>query len=410
MKILMAADVSPLQEGSGAERVLREQAKELARRGHEVHIFFRSGCDAPGGPTTWQGCRLHPYTVDRQAALPFFLSTIWNGGRSLRNLLKDWRPDIVNLHQPFTGLPLLLSWPGQRPAIVYTFLSPASAEYLRQPAVQDRLSRGLLARCWHESVKSRLMRWVEGAVLRRARGIIVLSDFSKQQLRSFHPHSSGISIRRIPGGVDTQRFSPAADRSRLAKQLGLPEGKKILLTVRNLEPRCGVENLLNAVAELVKRRRDFLLLVAGQGPLFERLQATVESMNLSAVVQLLGFVPEQRLVDLYRVAELYVQPDTELQGFGLTIVEALACGTPVLATPVGGALETLASLSAESLFSNSEPQRMARELDHLLDDTELLGCRSELRRFAESRFSWRSTVEQVERCFLEVIGQRQPGR
>ena len=401
MNILLAADVSPLVNG-GAERMVQEYAKGLVRRGHQVDILFRMPADCGAVPREWNGCRLHAYPVSRRGNMRFLLSTLTNARSALRAAWSASRPDVVNLHQPFTGLPLLLQQRVPRVPLVYSFQSPAPAEYLTQNIPAAGNGPGAASRWWHREVVARAMSRVEGAVLQRSDGIIVMSDYMRTQMHRWHPATETKWVRRIPGGVDVGRFSPSGERLALRASFGLPATRKAVLTIRHLVPRTGVENLLRATAEMVRLRQDFLLLIAGEGPLLGRVRSLVEELALTEHVRLLGVIDEQRLPDLYRTADLYVQPDTELQGFGLPVIEALACGTPVMANRTGGVCEVLEALGKEHLFSSAEPRIMAREMHRALDNPELGTNGVRYHRFAREGFSWDRIVDQVE-AFLQEI-------
>ena len=422
MKILIGADVSPFEQGSGAERLLQAHARELARRGHELRIVFRAPPPTPAhhqrNPAPgdeWEGCLLFPYAVDRGGSLSFLRTTLGNGRRAAARATSSWQPDVVNVYQPFTGLALLRA--NRPPApLMYTFLSPAPAE-LKARAEMAFCTESTPAQSKRRpvsgGVRGRLLgaglRWVEDRVLRRADRISVLSDFMSDEILAWHPRVDRHRIVRIPGGVDTASFVPVADRAGLRAELGYPAGRKLLLTVRNLEPRTGVENLLAAIIRLASRRRDFLLLIAGLGPLAERLEETVRSAEIADMVRFLGFVEEAELRRLYAAADLYIQPDTDLQGFGLPIVEAMACGTPVLATPVGGAVDILRPIDDQLLFSSVEPETIATELGAALDDRDIIGSRDRYRRIAEERFAWPRVVDQVE-ALMAAMRREHDGR
>jgi len=229
-----------------------------------------------------------------------------------------------------------------------------------------------------------------------------------EEIGRWHPRVDTRRLLHISGGVDTDWFQPLDDRRAARDELGYPAACKLLLTVRNLEPRTGVDNLIATVGELARTRRDFLLLVAGHGPLREKIAAQVATLGISDVVTLLGFVPEAELARLYAVADLYVQPDTDLQGFGLPIVEAMACGTPVLATPIGGALDILQPIDSSLLFTSTNTGTMAQELGAVLDNPLIMNDRDRYRAIAVERFSWPRIVDMVEEA-LESMHREHDG-
>jgi glycosyltransferase involved in cell wall biosynthesis len=170
-------------------------------------------------------------------------------------------------------------------------------------------------------------------VIRRCHHVIVLSEFMKQQVIATHGITPK-SITVVPGAADPAMFYPPQDRNEIRRELKLPENRTILFTVRNLVPRMGLEHLLEAMTMLGEEQRDLLLLIGGDGQLRSRLEEHILSKGLHDAVRLLGFVPEDQLAKYYQASDLVVMPTLQLEGFGLVTVEALACGTPVMGTPV----------------------------------------------------------------------------
>ena len=407
MNILLGTDSSPVDEGAGAERVLCEHAIRLAERGHEVGILYRKTDPHVESPEGWHGCRLHPYSVATDSAFSFLSSTMRNARAALRDVCESSPPDIACMHQPFTGL----AFAGNRRIdfpLAYYFHSPAPAEYLSRLSVLAADSAGPARRVWHRQAIPQAMRLVEGRVLRRTSAIIVASESMGAELRRWHPRAARDPVHLVPGGVDTERFRPADDKGALRDRLGLPSDKKILFSLRFLVPRVGMENTLRAISELKRARDDFVYLIGGKGPLLPSLEALAADLGLHDKVRFLGFIPEPELPDWYGCADLYVQTDTHLQGFGLPILEALSCGTAVLATPVGGAREILAPLDGgRSLFSSLGHESMAREISAALDAGASVEFGARIRSFAEERFSWETIVDRLETCFEQTIAEHQ---
>ena len=103
----------------------------------------------------------------------------------------------------------------------------------------------------------------------------------------------------------------------------------------------GLENLIEAIAVVRQTFPELLLLIGGRGYLKQALQQRINSLGLEQNIQLLDFIPAEQLPDYYRAAELFVLPTLHYEGFGLVTLEALACGTPVVATPVGASTRNI---------------------------------------------------------------------
>ncbi|MEA3248021.1 MAG: asparagine synthase (glutamine-hydrolyzing), partial [Gemmatimonadota bacterium] len=176
---------------------------------------------------------------------------------------------------------------------------------------------------------------VERAVYRRARAFIVLSSpFGRILEERFGVPRDRIHV--IPGGVDVDRFDIAMSREASRGLLGWPADRKIVLSVRRLARRMGLDDLVAASAELRERVPDVLVLIAGRGAIGAELAADIRRRGLEDHVRLLGFVPDAMLPYAYRAADLSVVPSVALEGFGLIVAESLAAGPPARVTPVGG--------------------------------------------------------------------------
>ena len=155
----------------------------------------------------------------------------------------------------------------------------------------------------------------------------MLSDFSVDQLWKLYavPRER---IVRIRGAAATDRFKPAPDRGAIRGQLGLSEDRAILLTVRNLEARMGLDNLLGAMAVLKARCPSALLLIGGAGSLRGELEAQSQALGLQGHVKFLGFVPDAELPRYYQSCDVYCAPSTGGESFGIVLLEAMAAGMP----------------------------------------------------------------------------------
>lgn len=401
LRILIVADASPLGVASGGERVLWAQAAGLRRSGHSVRILGRA--PAEGGPSTLEreGVRIRHFPVNGRSALRLFGSSILAARRAAAAALVEEGADVLHLHQPLSGYGVLRSSAGRKIPSLYTLHSPAPLEYRVRRGMSLHHRRG-----WIGNLATALLWFLEGACLRRAGRIHVLSEYSAGLLRKLY-RIPAERIVRIPGGVDVDRFRPAADRGALRSTLGLPAEVPLVFTLRNLEARMGVDALLRAIALLRQRGQAFLLLIGGDGPIRGRLESLSASLGLGERVRFLGFIPEEQLSAYYQVADVFALPSQELEGFGLVTVEALACGTPVLGTPAGATPEILGPLDPALLLRDVTPEAIAEGLQHFLeglarDPTRWGRLREECRRYAETRYTWTQAVARLEDTLTEL--------
>ena len=397
LRVLMVADVSPLEVHGGAARVLREQSRRLRGLGHRVEVLCRR--PGPKAPATadMDGVAVSHYDVNRSHPVRFFVSSIFGARRAYSTSLihREW--DAVLFYQPLSAIGLRRLLPSATPA-VYVFLSPAAAEYRIRASYADRLHPRLGV-----GVACALLRWAEGVSLRSARRVIVLSDFSRRQLLGLHG-SLAVPVLTVPGGADLARFRPAADRVAVRRGLGIPSDGLLLLTVRDLEPRMGLDALLQALA-LVRKDVAVRLVMGGEGRLRAELEALVNTLGLQDIVSFAGLIPEADLPTYYQAADCFVLPTRALEGFGLVTVEALACGTPVLGTPVGATPEILAPLAPDLLTADASAEAIADGLRRVAPLARDEGFRAGCRAHAERHYGWPSAVARLEALLLDLVAE-----
>jgi len=171
----------------------------------------------------------------------------------------------------------------------------------------------------------------------------------------------------------------------------------------------GLENLISAFKVVLSEHSDLLLVIGGKGPLGPSLKEQVEKLRMDDYVRFMGFISEEELPSYYQMADLFILPTQELEGFGLVTVEALASGLPVLGTPVGGTREILTKLGTDYLFDDSTPQSIANGILNALNgwatDQALYKNISETcRKVAEQHYSWDSHVSKLEDLFFSMLG------
>lgn len=352
---ILLAEVSALRVIGGAERMLRGQAEGLSKLGWQVGLAVREPQDDPRRQAAiTDAVTEHRYTVSRRSE-PSYLLSSWRGSiDAFDRTCAAARPDVSVIHQAMAGLGPILRRRASAGCWVYMCLSLAHEEY-RSRTVLSSVPRGRYL------ANEAMRRWCERAVMSRCARVVVLSEFMKQRVLSVH----GIPehrVRMIPGAVDVGRFAPAGDAAAVRRQLGLPADRTILLTVRNLVPRMGLDPFVRAVAMVRDTRPGILALIGGEGPLRGELERLIQQYGVKDHVRLLGFVPEDDLPKYYQAADVVVMPTAELEGFGLVTVEALACGTPVIGTPVGATPEILRGIDPGLLAAGTRAEDIAKSL------------------------------------------------
>lgn len=233
---------------------------------------------------------------------------------------------------------------------------------------------------WHRFLLPRLIRSVKA--------VITMSYFTKTRIMEYFGLQSEM-IHCIPEGVDPFHFhsQSEAEISRIRRRYDLKGD--FLLLVASLEPRKNIERLLDAWNRISSKLRDKTLVISGgKYRVFKEIDTSLPVDN----VRWLGYVDEKDLPGLYSTAQAYILPSL-YEGFGLSVLEAMACGTPVIVAN-SGALPEVAAESA-LYFDPHSVASIAQAIESILFDSSL---REELKKRGLERaslFSWDRTAQEV---------------
>jgi glycosyltransferase involved in cell wall biosynthesis len=357
------------EDPGGLNRLYAKLIDELARSNVELHGLV------VGGPSVEResGGNVSAFAAPTVALLSRM--------HALRRAALAWlrtRPDAVVVSHFAQNVFPLLGQLGRHPLVVH-FQGPWGQE-----------SRVEGAPPWTVMAKE----FVERSVYGHAARAIVLSG----AFRDILADQFGVArdrIHVIPGGVEVDRFALAQPRAACREALGWPADRPIVLCVRRLVRRVGIDALIDASVLLRARVPDALVLIAGRGPLQAELGAQIASLGLGDTVRLLGFVPDELLPLAYRAADLSVVPTASLEGFGLITVESLAAGTPCVVTPVGGLTDVVAPLAPQLVTASVSAADIGQTLADALLGAIPLPSPAACERFARERFDWPVVAARV---------------
>lgn len=311
------------------------------------------------------------------------LQRLWHTRSNFLNR-RITKPDAINLHFALYSLPLMNRLPHGVP-ITFTFHGPWALESKQETAGQ----LSVLLKYW----------LVEKRVYRRCDRFIVLSKaFGTILHQEYQVPWNKIHI--IPGGVELSRFQPNLSRQEARSQLNWPQDRAILFTPRRLVNRMGLDKLLVALEIIKSKVPDVWLAIAGKGPLKAALEEQTTELGLNDHVKFLGFLPDDQLPLAYQAADLTVMPSQSLEGFGLVLLESLACGTPALCTPVGGMPEVIATLCPNLITASPEATDIAKRLEEVLTGKISIPSRTACREYAAANFDWQKIARQVRQVLL----------
>jgi teichuronic acid biosynthesis glycosyltransferase TuaC len=251
--------------------------------------------------------------------------------------------------------------------------------------------------------QSALLRFLTAWALRHADAIrAVSSDLAERAVKLMDTekrrNGETETVKKlwvIPNGVDLNKFR-LMERQEVKRQLGLDDDKRYLLYVGRLVAVKGLDLLLDAFAQLVQHQREVELVLVGDGAERHVLAQRVTTLGIRDKVHFVGAQPHERIVLWMNAGDVLCLPSRK-EGFGAVLIESLACGTPVVATSVGGIPEIVTDGQVGRLVHSRDPREMAACIEEVL---ETPWDRQQLRDYVAERFSF----EVVTRKLLEMYG------
>ena len=243
----------------------------------------------------------------------------------------------------------------------------------------------------HYAIPRRQIAWAA----REAAAVIAVSEALKDRMIDLGIDPDRIFVLR--NGVDLEAFRPKATSSAASRA----EGGPILLSVGNLVAGKGHDLAIRALTLLEGAE----LRIAGDGPLLDSLRSLARSLSVAQRVRFLGRVPHERLPEVYGRADALILASAR-EGWPNVLLEAMACGTPVVATRVGGIPEIVKAEAAGVLVEDRSPDAIASAVKGLLAAPPF---RAATRAYAE-QFGWQETIDAQRRLYLRLAaGQRSEG-
>lgn len=398
--VLIAAGGWHEDAPSGANRLPTEFARYLITRGRRVAYLCPSRRVSCPNPELCDGVEVYRYSFPG-ASSPSVTNLFAHlyRSRSIAAGIASCSPIEALLgHAPLQYLGALSGCHPTRKC--YAVHSPFHAELQSNRSEPPRLE---------ERLAGALSRWLEAGIFSRSDLVHCFSQYMLNCLRNKIDHPGVGKYMVLPAWVDTDRFKPSWEtRQQVRRRLGEPWDPETVtfFTVRRLVPRMGMDALLEATAILSEENYMFKVIIAGEGPELPRLRDKCLALSLQGRVAFLGRVPEEQLVDVFRAGDCFVLPTRFLEGFGLIILEAYACGTPVIAVPVGAIPEVLGSSLQHWLAHDNSPSAIAERMRDFLT-RRLVADRDRLRRRA-LEFDFQAVAALHERQLLEVLPDSVP--
>lgn len=380
LKVLFIAGWYPSKKNPVAGVFVKEHAK-AASLYNDIIVLYSEGVDrSVKGMYNLQddvedGLRTLRLRY-RRSPIPktSYLIYLWSMFAAFRRLVQEgWRPDVIHAHIYSAGVPAVLIGKRYRIPVVVT-------EHFT--GFPRGVVRGL------EKMKAKFaFEWGD-----------LVCPVSEDLKRHIESYGIRARFRVVPNVVDTSLFTPAD------KTLARKDDRKRLLLVALLDAKKGVPHLLEALARLREKRDDFVLDIVGDGPNRSEYEELTGKLGLRDVVRFHGLKTKQEVAGFMKRCDLFILPSL-FETFGVVLIEALACGKPVIATDIGGPNEIVTD-EVGRLVPPGNPEALARAIDYMLDH-----CREyvpeRIVQYAQERYSYQAVGRKLDQLYRSVLGKNE---
>jgi phosphatidylinositol alpha-1,6-mannosyltransferase len=258
--------------------------------------------------------------------------------------------------------------------------------------------------------RSYLKRRAARALLRQASALVTNSswtaDLCRAVLAEIQIDAGSDLIRVVPLGADPVSFRPGLNSSEIRERYAL-QGRRWLLSVARLTRHKGLDSGIRALADLGSTYPDLGYIIVGSGEDSAYLSGLSHSLGVADRVRILSGVPDADLPGLYNCAQVYLGlsrlMERQVEGFGISLVEASACGLPVLAGRTGGIPDAVRHDETGLLVEVERPEEIRAALRRLLDEPGLAVRLGEAgRRAVESYYNWDRVTADIARIGGEL--------
>jgi len=354
----------------GVEKYVLTISQELVKTGHNVTVVCANGPDEKT-PDSYQGIRIRRLCTIRKIA-----NTNITPALPLKLLMDHY--DIIHTHLP-------TPWSADCSSIVSVLKNvPLIVTYHN-----DIGGRGI-----YHSIASLYNRTLLHFVLKQATFIIITSSsFSTPCLTRYHD-----KVVVIPNSVDTRVFTQVSRRM---------AGDIFFLSVLdNYHHYKGLEILLSAIRYVSQEIPGIKLIVGGSGPMKEYYVNLSRSTGISENVEFAGYIPDNHLSDYYNRCRMVVLPsiDPTREGFGIVLLEAMACGRPVISTSITGVAHDIRMSGAGLVIEPRDADALAEAIKTIMNNPDLaVRMGSAGRVLMEEKYSSKIVAGQVESVYLDAI-------
>ena len=405
MRVLILATGYPRWKGDFNNVYLHRLAKSLVRKGIEVHVVAPHAKDLKKEeimddiyihrfqylyPPNLQTLAYFPgipekiKTVKGKIQLPFFILSM---AKKMLDIVKEYDIDVINAHWaiPSGFIAVFTKILHKRPILITLY----GAELF--PAIKK---------------KSKIMGWLIKYTLNGADKVVGISDATCNAGITL---SGRMDIEVLPDGIDIETFNPDVDGDVIREKYNLNDHYLIFSSGRMVE-RKGFRYLVEAMPYILDKFPNTKLIIGGDGPERKNIENIAKKLGISDKIILPGFIPDEDFPKYMKAADVFVLPSIvdskgDTEGSATILLEAMACGTPVVGTKVGGIPYAIKDGIGGFLVDEKNPKQLAEKIIMLLEDENLRREMGKIgRKYVEENFSWDKIAKEYIKIFRLLVG------
>lgn len=361
----------PPEEGIG--NYVYNMSKEFIKKGHNVTVITRGDINRTH-IENFEGIELY-----RVPFLPLYPLHVQIHGIFVKRLLKsiESKFDVVHFHTPL-------------PPVIKTSLPTITTVHTPMKTDTGKVE---LVNPFSLAVKlqGKISYLLECDLFKVSDKITSVATSVSQELGEYGLNPDDVEV--IANAVDENLFNPIEKKN----------NEKYILYTGRLSYRKGLFDFIECGKMICAKHPDIKFKLTGKGPLHDKLQNIVKESGYEDRFEFLGHVDKSKLIELYQNATIFVVP-SHYEGLPTTLLEAMSCGLPVVATAVSGALDVIESGKNGILVPIKSPDEMAEAISKILDDEKLmsdLGIAA--RKTIEDKFTWNSVSDRILNCYESII-------
>jgi glycogen(starch) synthase len=391
--LILSWEYPPIVEG-GLARHVRKLSENLVANGVEVHVMTR------GGGHLYAEEDRHGVTVHRVREPDYPKDDLDGFIRWVDHMNDDMRARGAELFERLGGFDLVHS---------HDWLVARAAQGLARRAdvpwlVTVHATEHGRHQGWVDKWPQSHIHAAERAMVRRADRVITCSHYMRTHVADVFAIDEG-AITAIPNGIDPRDLQPLGDLPRLRARFAAPDEKLLVLLVGRLVYEKGFHLALDALSEVIEQVEGVRFLIAGSGTAEADLKAQAHRLKLEGHGTFLGWIGDDILHSLYRIADLCVVPSI-YEPFGLVALEAMASGCPCIVADTGGLREVVPRGRVGLRFRARDTGALARMLRRALTDEALRDRLVDEAALHIRSFDWCDVARQTASVYADLVRDR----